>query len=406
MRQIKLRSNLLPLTMAILTLLSAVQTSAQTDRTLYSFTGGADGDDPLSNLVLDKAGNLYGTTFVGGAYGYGDVFELKHNASGGWMETDLYSFTGGLDGANPYFAGVIADRSGNLYGTTVEGGTSNLGTVFELTPNGNGWSETVLYSFAGGDDGQSPYAGLTFDVAGNLYGTTYEGGTSGDGTVFELKNSGEGQWNETVIHAFNGTDGNAPAGGVVLDGRGNVYGVTQGGGNFQQGVAYQLVRSSTGNWMEKLLHSFGGGSDGSFPYAEKLVFDKEGNLYGTTNGGGLKEGGTVFEFSRSAVDVWNENVLYNFDGKVAANPNSGLIFDSEGSLYGTCANGNSETTLGAVFELTPTEGKWTERNVLFFTGPNGQFPEGSLVVDRSGNLYGTTWLGGTSGQGLIFELIP
>jgi len=166
---------LLVFAMATTNLLWSPAAAAQTDLTLYSFTGGSDGGDPLSNLAMDAAGNLYGTTFVGGAYGAGEVFELNHNPGGDWSETVLYSFTGGLDGANPYYSGVIFDASGNLYGTSVDGGASNLGTVFELSRTGGGWSEKVLYSFAGGLDGASPYAGLVFSAAGSLYGTTYAG---------------------------------------------------------------------------------------------------------------------------------------------------------------------------------------------------------------------------------------
>jgi uncharacterized repeat protein (TIGR03803 family) len=407
MRQRTLLRNLpLWLAKAIFSLLCVSSVAAQSDQTLYSFTGGADGNSPLSNLILDKAGNLYGTTFVGGAYGDGEVFELTHNQAGEWTETVLYSFTGGVDGADPYYAGVIFDSSGNLYGTTTGGGTSNFGTVFELTPSGGGWSETVLHSFAGGKDGQSPYAGLTFDAAGNLYGTTYEGGVFGDGTVFELKPEAGGQWHETVIHAFDLTDGDAPAGGVVLDSAGNIYGVTEGGGASTGGVVYELVKSSNGSWKEKLLHGFGSGSDGSSPYAEQLVFDSKGNLYGTTMGGGAQQSGTIFELSPSTGGSWREAVLYSFNTAIEGNPYSGLIFDSKGNLYGTCANGNGESTVGAVFQLNQKTGKWSGRNLFLFTRTDGEFPEGGLAIDGAGNLYGTTALGGAFNQGAVFELIP
>ena len=381
--------------------------AAQTDLTLYSFTGGSDGGDPLSNLVMDAAGNLYGTTFVGGAYGAGEVFELSPSGGGDWSEKVIYSFTGGLDGANPYYSGVIFDASGNLYGTTVEGGASNLGTVFELSPTGGNWSEKVLYSFAGGIDGASPYAGLIFGAAGSLYGTTYAGGAYDDGTVFQLTPAGKGPWTETVIHTFNETNGAAPAGELVFDRQGNLYGVTQGGGNSKVGVAFKLVPSPTGRWSGEILHSFTGGSDGGFPYAEKLVFDALGNLYGTTNGGGASQLGTVFRLSRNAAGAWSEVVLYSFNGALAANPNSGLILDGKGNLYGTCANGNGESTVGVVFELSPEAGgNWSEKNLLLFTRQNGEFPEGSLVGDSAGNLYGTAWLGGAYNMGVVFEITP
>jgi uncharacterized repeat protein (TIGR03803 family) len=401
-----LASLLLVLAVSAIPLLFAPDATAQTGLTVYNFTGTSDGGNPLSNLVMDAAGNLYGTTFVAGAHGAGEVFELSLNA-GHWTQTALYSFTGGADGANPYYAGVIFDASGNLYGTTVGGGAFNLGTVFELTPSASGWNETVLYSFAGGSDGASPYAGLTFDAAGNLYGTTYGGGSSNFGTAFELKPAGAGKWIESVIQTFSGKNGEGPAGGLVLDSAGNVYGVTQGGGKSGAGIVFKLIPSSSGAWTEKILHSFTGGNDGAYPYAEKLVFDHLGSLYGTTSSGGTLQQGTVFRLLRNKAGAWSEAVLYSFDGTVAANPYSGVIFDAKGNLYGTCASGNGVTTVGAVFELSRARnGKWSERNLLLFTRDNGEFPEASLLRDASGNLYGTTLLGGTSGMGVVFEVTP
>ena len=184
---------------ALCVLTMATGLSAQTEQTLYNFTGTTDGGNPASSLMMDVKGNLYGTTFVGGAFGAGEVFELDP-ATG--VLTVLYSFTGGADGANPFFAEVVFDKSGNLYGTTVGGGTNKLGAVFELMPSASGWTETVLYSFAGGSDGANPYAGLLFDTAGNLYGTTYGGGKNTDGTVFELVHGKTGQWTERVHSQF------------------------------------------------------------------------------------------------------------------------------------------------------------------------------------------------------------
>jgi uncharacterized repeat protein (TIGR03803 family) len=319
----------------------------------------------------------------------------------------LYSFTGGADGANPYYAGVIFDASGNLYGTTAGGGASSLGTVFELTRNGSEWNEKVLYSFAGGADGASPYAGLVFDAAGDLYGTTYYGGSYDDGTVFELIHGSTGEWTEKVIYTFDETNGDAPVGGLISDREGNLYGVTEGGGDSHAGVAYKLVPTSDGSWNGETLYSFAGGADGSGPYAERLVFDRKGNLHGTTNGGGAFQAGTVFQLSRGTAGSWKETVLYSFDPSVEGNPTSGLIFDGKENLYGTCSNGNGETTVGAVFKLSPQpNGEWSEHNLVFFDRTNGEFPEGSLLGDSAGNLYGTTWLGGADNMGVVFEIIP
>jgi uncharacterized repeat protein (TIGR03803 family) len=376
--------------------------SAQTEQTLYTFTG-TDGNSPLASLVMDPAGNLFGTTFVGGAYGAGEVFELQRGASG-WTQSVIYSFTGGADGADPYYADVIFDASGNLYGTTVEGGAHNLGAVFELTPTASGWSESVIYSFSGGKDGSNPYAGLLFDTAGNLHGTTYDGGEYNAGTVFELSPAGNGQWSEKVIHTFNVKDGNAPAGGLAHDGSGNLYGVTQGGGAHGYGVVYKLSSTASG-WAENILHSFTGGADGGFPYAERLILDSSGSLYGTTQGGGAFQKGAVFRLSQGAGGGWQEQVLYSFEGNPAGNPYAGLVSDTAGNLYGTCANGNGVTSLGAVFELIKESGgKWKGATLHVFTGPDGQFPVAALVRDAAGNLYGTAWLGGGGSVGVVFEV--
>jgi uncharacterized repeat protein (TIGR03803 family) len=387
-------------------LLWAATAGAQTGLTLYNFTGYSDGGNPLSNLVMDAAGNLYGTTFVGGAHGAGEVFELSRGAGSSWTETVLYSFTGGVDGANPFYAGVIFDSAGNLYGTTVGGGTLGFGTVFELSPSGSGWSESVLYSFAGGNDGASPYAGVIFGDGGGLYGTTASGGYYGQGTVFGLTPGSSGLWTETVILTFNTNNGGGPLGGLVSDGV-NFYGVTEGGGKYKAGIAYELAPNTSGGWNESILHSFGKGSDGIDPYAEALVLDSLGNLYGTTTAGGAHQAGTVFKLSRNGAGSWGEVVLYSFDGAVASNPFSGVILDGKGHLYGTCANGNGETTVGSVYELTAQpSGKWSERNLLMFTRGNGEFPEAALLRDAAGNLYGTTTMGGEWNMGVVYEVTP
>ena len=375
----------------------------QTEQTLYNFTGVADGGNPLSSLVMDASGNLYGTTFVAGAFGAGEVFELSPNSSGGWTESVLYSFTGGADGANPFYADVILDKAGNLYGTTVGGGAHNLGVVFELRPTANGWSESVLYSFAGGNDGASPYAGLVFDPAGDLFGTTNGGGANGEGTVFRLKHS-NGRWTEHVIHTFDFGTGSAPVGGLVFDRRGDLFGTTQGGGANGAGMVFGLQRSKGDIWTARVLHSFTGGTDGAFPYAERLIFDQIGNLYGTTEGGGLNNYGVVFRLSRTS-HGWKEQVLYEFTGAVEANPYSGLVMDGSGNLYGTCANGDGVTTVGSVFELTPAAGgNYTETDLHLFTRGDGEFPEAALLMDQAGNLYGTTLLGGAGNMGVVFEV--
>jgi uncharacterized repeat protein (TIGR03803 family) len=378
--------------------------SAQTEQTLYSFTGAADGANPLSSLVMDSAGNLYGTAWLGGAYGAGDVFELSPSTGGGWTESVLYSFTGGADGANPFTADVIFDKAGNLYGTTTGGGTQGLGVVFELTPTSAGWTETVLHSFAGGIDGQNPYAGLVIDPFGSLYGTTYGGGAYGVGTVFQVKRGSGGQWTEKVIHTFDVKTGSDPVGGLVFDSKGDLFGTTQGGGAYKVGVVFALLYSGKDVWTARVIHNFTGGSDGGYPYAERLIFDKAGNLYGTTQGGGVNNWGVVFKLFQSSKG-WKEQLLYQFNGAVEANPYAGLVMDGNGNLYGTCANGNMTTTVGSVFKLTPAGGgKYTEADLHLFTKVDGEFPYAALLRDKAGNLYGTTDMGGASGMGVVFEV--
>jgi uncharacterized repeat protein (TIGR03803 family) len=254
-------------------------TSAGTEKTIYTFSGSGDGWYPHGSLVRDSEGNLYGTTLYGGAYGYGTVFEI----SSAGKELMLYSFAAGADGANP-FAGVVRDSAGNLYGTTQLGGASNFGTVFKITAAGK---ESVLYSFAGGSDGQYPCGGLVRDSQGNLYGTTETGGASGFGTVFKVAPGNQ----ETLLYSFTGgTDGANPFAGVVRDTAGNLYGTAANGGAFAFGTVFELTTALT----ETTLYSFRGTSDGANP-AAALVRDAQGNLYGTTESGGTSNFGVVFK---------------------------------------------------------------------------------------------------------------
>jgi len=315
---------------------------------LYSFTDmKGDGAYPWASLVLDAKGNLYGTTLNGGAYGYGTVFVID---TAGTM-TILYSFTGTTgDGGFP-FAGVVRDAKGNLYGTTFQGGAYDYGTVFKLDPTGK---ETVLYSFTGtGGDGANPYAGLARDAKGNLYGTTYYGGLEscyniGCGVVFKLDKTGK----ESLLHTFSGTggDGANPSGGLVRDTKGNLYGTTR----FSAGGGIVFKVDATGK--ETVLYSFSGLTDGDEPFNDNLIRDGRGNLYGTTLLGGdlacnLGYGcGTVFQVDATG----KETVLYNFTGTGGdgENPMAGLVRDKEGNLYGSTAYGGAYG-YGTVFKLKP-----------------------------------------------------
>jgi uncharacterized repeat protein (TIGR03803 family) len=388
------------------------------ENALYNFAGGTDPKFPYAGLVLDKAGNLYGTTQLGGANSQGTVFEVTHNSDGSWTENVLYNFTGSADGGQPS-AGLIFDASGNLYGTTNFGGSANCnlgcGTVFELAPGSGGWTETVLYTFTGGSDGREPYARLLSDAAGNLYGTTLLGGTvssvctSGCGTVFKLTRTSSG-WTENALYSFaGGTDGASPYDGLAFDSVGNLYGTAYSGGASGSGVIFKLSPGSSG-WTESVVHAFRGGYDGKYSYGD-VVLDSAGNLYGTSFQGGGKGYGVVFQLVPNSKGAWQEKVLHSFGNAPSANPVAGLVMDPAGNLYGTTLAGGQQTSCGAtcgtLFKLSPAAtGKWTYKVIhIFGQGTDGYHPSGDLILDPSGNLYGTTQAGGAQGSGLVFEIM-
>jgi uncharacterized repeat protein (TIGR03803 family) len=421
--------------------------AAGPERVLYSFCSAsncADGQNSWAGLIFDSAGNLYGTTAAGGAgqycyLGCGTVFKLAPGTDGQWTETVLYSFcslSSCTDGASPYDA-LIFDSAGNLYGTTAAGGTGvcfsdggeGCGTVFELTPGSNGqWTETVLHTFCSADnctDGAYPYAGLIFDSAGNLYGTTadvpinsgtgcYPGGP-GCGKVFQLRPGADGHWAYKALHNFKGKDGATPElGNLIFDASGNLYGTTSFGGRLSMcingcGTVFELSPNANDEWTEKVLHSFDG-KDGTSPLFG-LVFDTAGNLYGTTYGGGRFAYGTVFQLTPGANGQWTEKVLYAFDSSDGADLGSGLIMDSTGNLYGSTNIGGANN-LGTVFRLSPgAGGKWKETRYSFQTENDGAGPTGNLIFDHAGNLYGTTFGGGNrapgcDGCGTVYEITP
>jgi len=380
--------------------------AASTDKPIHVFTGTAAGAYPTRNMIFDAAGNLYGTTFKGGADDYGVVFKLKPNRNGTWTESVLHSFAG-ADGANPA-AGLVFDAAGDLYGTTAFGGADGVGTIFELKPNPNGtWAESVLYSFTGGADGREPSAGLIFDAAGNLYGTTLEGGTIGYGVVFKLAPNADGTWTESVLHSFTDADGGFPQAGLIFDTAGNLYGTTLEGGGLagSYGVVFKLAPNPDGTWTESVLHSFGGPDGGQVDAG--LIFDAVGNVYGTTSDGGstVCPGGcgVVFKLAPNRGGTWTESVLHSFIGTDGEGPAAGLIFDAAGNLYGTTNLGGPHGD-GVVFKLMPTLRGWTERVILSFGGL-GSNPLASVIFDSAGNLYGTT-SSGRNNNGLVFEITP
>jgi uncharacterized repeat protein (TIGR03803 family) len=366
---------------------------AQTETVLYSFSNdGIDGNSPFSSLTLDAQGNLYGTADFGGTSdGSGTVFKISPTGT----ETVLYNFSGGADGANPDSSRVVSDKAGNLYGTTNAGGDNSVGTVFKLTPSG---IETVLHSFAAdGVDGFNPDGGLVIDGLGNLYGTTIKGGASNFGTVFKVTPAGL----ETVLHSFaaDGTEGCNPRGGVVRGKRSSLYGTTSGCGAQGAGTVFQLTLTKARTLT--VLHTFNAdGTDGTFPDAG-VVFDKVGNLYGTTSQGGASDSGTVFKITPAGA----ETVLHAFatDGTDGLFPN-GVILDKLGNLYGTTSAGGTGKC-GTVFKVAP-DGTETVLHPFCSNAQDGANPQASLVLGKKNTLYGTTENGGSFFSGTVFKLVP
>jgi len=357
---------------------------------LYCFTVGADGTNPNSGVIRDSAGNLYGTTYLGGTGGgtLGDGVVYKLDAAG--HETVLYSFTGAADGQYPApVGGVIRDSAGNLYGATVYSGPANIGMVYKIGTDGR---ETTLYGFPWSGDGGGPVAGVFRDSAGNLYGTTGGGGALNQGTVYKLDAAGH----ETVLYSFTGgVDGGSPQAGVILDSAGNVYGTASGGGTAGDGVVYKL--HGTGYDLT-VLHSFTGGADGAFPDAG-VILDSAGNLYGTTPTGSANQG-AVYKLHGSGYDL---TVLHSFTGGAGGGTPSrgGLIRDSAGNLYGTTYGGGAING-GVVYKL---HGTGYDLTVLHsFTGAGGANPSAGVIQDPAGNLYGTTTSGGALGAGTVYKL--
>jgi uncharacterized repeat protein (TIGR03803 family) len=402
------------LVLAILCLLSAAA-AAPAPKALHSFAVSPnDGSSVYSSLTQDSSGNLYGTTVDGGKYGEGTVFKLSPTKSGSWKETILYSFTGELDGANPHSA-IAIDARGNVYGTTVSGGlnankcNAGCGVVFQLSPDAGSWIQTVLYQFTGGVDGGTMYSGVILDSDGNLYGTTMTGGSKGLGTIFELTPTDGTTWQLATLYNFGGKpDAAAAYATLIFDAAGNLYGTTYEGGANNQGAVYKLTRESSGTWAEQVLYSFKGGNDGDEPFAG-VILDQAGNLYGTTIEGGTANVGTAYVLT--AANGWKKTILHQFLGLSAAdgaNPN-GLIFDASGNLYGTTVGGGKYNP-GTIFRLTPNSGRWKETVLYSFTGGNdGAYPSAGLTMDAAGHLYGTTLWGGPAGDtvgGVAFEFIP
>ena len=373
---------------------------AQTFTVLFTFNG-TDGATPLAGLVRDAKGNFYGTTWGPDP---GTVFKVDANNG---TETVLMAFDGNYEGGRPY-ATLVRDDAGALYGTAQLGGSAGNGVVFKLS---NDHRVTILHNFIGGSsDGALPTGSLIRDQAGNFYGTTYQGGSANNGVVFKLTPRSNGRWKETVLHSFTGADGANPVySSLLMDEKGNFYGVTSQGGAYGGGVVFKLTLGSNGRWQQTVLHSFAGGTtDGCFPFGTP-VMDKEGNLYGTTEQcGGAYNGGIVWKLSPKGT----ETVLHTFVGGYSdgLNPFAGGVLDSAGNLYGTTVYGGNgsgcgtETSCGIVYKLNQ---KGTLTVLYRFTGSSdGEQPTGSLMLDAKGNLYGTAEGNSETYFGSVWKLTP
>jgi uncharacterized repeat protein (TIGR03803 family) len=392
-----------------LTLATAAWASSET--VIYDFNSfSGDGYYPYSGLVADAKGNLYGTTTYGGA-GYGTVFELKLSG-GAYTESILYTFVGGAnDGAYPEYSSLIFDQSGNLYGTTAYGGTDNFGTVFTLTLSKGTWTESLLHSFTGSTskDGYFPQAGLSFDSAGNLYGTTQYGGTHNAGTAFQFKPAQGGKWTYKVIHSFASPNSYYPLGGITPGPNGYYYGTTYyGGKTYNAGTVYRLYQAR-GKWVSQNVYLFTGGANGTYPDSS-LTIDAAGNLYGVTYQGGANNLGTVFELKAGKNNKYTQSVLYSFKGGNTDGDypwyGSGVVMDAKGNLYGTTRYG-SQANQGTVYELKLANGKYKESVLWSFgvmSGDAAQPLAGVILVKK--NLFGTTYAGGSHGAGTAFEVTP
>jgi len=399
----------------VLLLRMSAAAAAAEEKVLFSFQK-YPASIPYSALVFDAAGNLYATTGFGGLSsceeGCGTVFKLSPSSSG-WDFTVLYEFSGvPSDGSRP-FGQLVFDAVGNLYGATATGGIANFGTVFELSPSADeSWTETVVYKFAGGLDGEGPSASPILDAAGNLYGMTAQGGSFKHGMVYELIRQSNGEWSKKTIYSFTGgTDGSRPLGPLVFDAAGNLYGEASEGGFVASrscpsgcGTVFKLTPIANGEWNLDVLYSFHDTPDGAVPLGG-LTFDSAHSLYGVTQGGGSHSFGTIFRVSPNSDGSWSESVLHTFNGPNGNDAESALLFDGVGNLYGTTARGGAN---GNVFELSRlADGSWVETVLHAFTGgADGAEPTDSLIFDSAGNLYATASSGGEYGSGVVFEITP
>jgi len=397
------------LTILVLAGLGVISTGAAPAQTLTTLTNfdKTNGQTPFGNLFADANGNLFGATLDGGTSGSGTVFEIVKSSSGyAGTATTLVNFVGYINGEEPP-GGLIADANGNLFGITFAGGTFDDGTVFEIVKRSRGYTSPpiTLVNF-NGTNGSFPHAGLIADANGDLLGTTSAGGTSGDGTVFEIVKAANGYASlPTTLVNFNGTNGKEPLGGLIADANGNLFGTTFKGGASGEGTVFEIVKSTSGYASTPTTLVSFNVTNGVYPYAG-LIADANGNLFGTTYNAGAFGAGTVFEIVKTSSGYASTpSTLLNFNVTNGEAPQSGLIADANGNLFGTTFKGGTSGD-GTVFEIVKTTSGYASAPTILvnFNGTNGAGPRGGLIADANGNLFGTTTAGGRSGDGTVFEI--
>jgi len=374
--------------------------------TILSFKG-VDGAAPEGTLMTDAAGDLIGTTVVGGANDDGTVFEIAKTKHGYASAPTVLASFAGYNGEQPA-GSLIADGAGNIFSTTSGGGTYGYGTAFELAKMGKGYAAfpIALVSF-NGSDGADPYGGLITDAAGNLFGTTTGEANQSDSTVFEIaKIKPSFAAAPTTLVTFTGTDGRLPIGSLITDAAGNLFGTTSVGGTDEAGTVFEIVKTN-GVYANAptTLVSFTG-PDGAYPMGS-LITDAAGDLFGTTSAGGADHGGTVFEIAKTDGGYASvPTILVSFTGPGGFQPIGSLIADAAGNLFGTTALGGHGGNNGTVFEIAKTDGGYASAPtiLLSFSGSDGAHPDGSLIADAAGNLFGTTSGGGADDDGTVFEI--
>lgn len=375
---------------------------------VFAFTGGGDGGNAATSVTFDAAGHAYATTVTGGSFGCGTVDKFTPTTTGLWHEATLWSFTCFRDGKNPH-GGVTLDAQGNIYGTTVSGGTApcagdGCGTIFRI----NAMGLQTLYDFKGLADGFGPGGAVVLDKAGNLYGSTPDGGAHHVGVVYQLSHSGLG-WTLKVIHAFTGgTDGGVGSlGPLLVDASGDILGIAELGGAHGAGVVFKITPGTGGTFAYHTIYAFKGMPDAAFPYGG-VIEDSAGEIFGTTYFGGKSGNGAVYELQPGpGSPAYTERVLHSFAGGTdGANPTTTLVFDRVGDLFGTTSAGGNTCGCGTIFRISHLTGIYSIPHRFGAAMSDGAYPYYGLTPDPSGKLFTSTVAGGTHSQGTLYGIIP